>query len=105
MEINEEFKRKMKRRAVEIMRKAKKLAELTNEEKGAVSIRFVQSLIELQTSHQNGTAVALKMLPTKEVADAYVKAQVFCFDFIDTVIEGMIKTVENHNKNNKNKKQ
>lgn len=105
MEINEEFKRKMKRRAVEIMRKAKKLAELTNEEKGAVSIRFVQSLIELQTSHQNGTAVALKMLPTKEVADAYAKAQVFCFDFIDTVIDGMIKTVENHNKNNKNKKQ
>lgn len=104
MEINEEFKSKMERKAAELMRKSKKLVELTKGEKDAVSIRFVQSLIELQTSHQNGTAVALKMIPTKEVADAYTKAQVFCFDFIDTVIDGMIKTVENHNKNNKNKK-
>lgn len=32
MEVNEEFKHKMKRRSVEIMKKAKKLAELAGEE-------------------------------------------------------------------------
>lgn len=106
MEVNDEFKRKMKRRAVEIMRKAKKLAELTNEEKGAVSLLFLQSILELQLTHQEATAVALKMLPTKKVADAYTKAQVSCLDFIETVTDEMIKVVENHNKkNNKNKKQ
>lgn len=105
MEVNEELKRTMERKASELMRKSKKLVELTEGEKDAVSIRFVQSLIELQTTHQNGTAVALRMLPKKNVADAYTKAQVACFDFIDTVIDGMIDVVENHNKNNKNKKQ
>lgn len=103
MEVNEEFKHKMKRRSVEIMKKAKRLAELAGEE--TVSLDFLQSILELQTTHQNGTAMALKMLPKKSVADAYTKAQVACFDFIDTVIDGMIDVVENHNKNNKNKKQ
>ena len=32
MEVNEEFKHKMKRRSVEIMKKAKRLAELAGEE-------------------------------------------------------------------------
>lgn len=101
MEANEELRSTMERKAAELMRKSKKLVKLTEGEKNAVSIHFVQSLLELQTSYQNGTAVALKMLPTKEVADAYTKVLVACFDFIDTVIDGMIKVVENHNKNNK----
>ena len=47
-------------------------------------------------------AVAVKILPTKEVADAYMTAQLACIDFIETVADGIIKTVENHN-NKKNK--
>lgn len=41
MEVNEEFKHKMKRRSVEIMKKAKRLAELAGEE--TVSLDFLQS--------------------------------------------------------------
>lgn len=103
MEVNEEFKHKMKRRSVEIMKKAKRLAELAGEE--TVSLDFLQSILELQLTHQEATAVALRMLPTKKVADAYTKAQVSCLDFIETVTDEMIRVVENHNKkNNKNKK-
>lgn len=105
MEVNEEFKRKMKHRAEEIMQKATKLAELTKGEKNGVSMQFLQSIINLQLTHQEATAVALKMLPTKKIADAYTKAQVSCLDFIETVTDEMIRVVENHNKNNKNKKQ
>lgn len=83
MEVNEEFKHKMKRRSVEIMKKAKRLAELAGEE--TVSLDFLQSILELQLTHQEATAVALRMLPTKKVADAYTKAQVSCLDFIETV--------------------
>ena len=102
MEVNEEFKHKMKRRSVEIMKKAKRLAELAGEE--TVSLDFLQSILELQLTHQEATAVALRMLPTKKVADAYTKAQVSCLDFIETVTDEMIRVVENHNKkNNKNK--
>lgn len=103
MEVNEEFKHKMKRRSVEIMKKAKRLAELTGEE--TVSLDFLQSILELQLTHQEATAVALRMLPTKKVADAYTKAQVSCLDFIETVTDEMIRVVENHNKKNKNSKQ
>lgn len=39
MEVNDEFKNKIKRRSVEIMRKAKKLAELSGEE--TVSLNFL----------------------------------------------------------------
>ena len=46
--------------------------------------------------------VALKILPTKEVADAYMTSQLACIDFIETVADGIIKTVENHS-NKKNK--
>ena len=99
MEVNDEFKNKMKRRSVEIMRKAKKLAELSGEE--TVSLNFLQSILELQLTHQEATSVALRMLPTKKVADAYTKSQVSCLDFIETVTDEMIRVVENHNKNNK----
>lgn len=99
MEVNEEFKNKMKRRSVEIIRKAKKLAELSGEE--TVSLNFLQSILELQLTHQEATAVALRMLPTKKVADAYRTSQLACYDFINAVVDGMIKAVENHNKNNK----
>ena len=99
MEVNEEFKRKMKRRSEEIMKKAKRLAELTEGE--TVSLSFLQSMLELQLTHQKATVVALKMLPTKKVADAYTKAQVSCLDFIETVTDEMIRVVENHNKKKK----
>lgn len=56
MEVNEEFKHKMKRRSVEIMKKAKRLAELAGEE--TVSLDFLQSILELQLTHQEATAVA-----------------------------------------------
>ena len=99
MEVNEEFKRKMKRRSEEIMKKAKRLAEVTEGE--TVSLRFLQSMLELQLTHQEATFVALKMLPTKKVADAYTKAQVSCLDLIETVTDEMIRVFENHNKKKK----
>lgn len=52
--------------------------------------------------NQKAMAAALDILPTKDVADAYMAANLACIDFVETVADGMIKTVENHN-NKKNK--
>lgn len=96
-----EFKCKMALKAAELEKKTIKLAKLTKKEKKGESISLLNSFIELQHTHQMAAAVALKILPTKEVADAYMTVQLACCDFIETVADGMIKTVENHNKNNK----
>lgn len=102
MEMNE-FNCKMAIRAAELEQKTIKLAKLTKKEKKGESISLLNSFIETQMMHQKAMAVAVKILPTNEVADAYMTAQLACIDFIDTVADGMIKTVENHN--NKNNKQ
>ena len=67
------------------------------------SISLLNSFIDLQHSHSKAMGVALKILPTKEVSDAYMTSQLACIDFIETVADGIIKTVEIHN--NKNNKQ
>lgn len=100
MEMNE-FNCKMAIRAAELEQKIIKLAKLTK--KKGESISLLNSFIETQMMHQKAMCVAVKILPTKEVADAYMTAQLACIDFIDTVADGIIKTVENHN--NKNNKQ
>lgn len=97
-----EYSCKMALRAAELEQKTIKLAKLTKKEKKGESISLLNSFIETQMIQQKAMAVALKILPTKEVADAYMTAQLACFDFIETVADGMIKTVENHN-NKKNK--
>ena len=102
MEMNE-FNCKMAIRAAELEQKIIKLAKLTKKEKKGESISLVNSFIETQMMHQKAMAVAVKILPTKEVADAYMTSQLACIDFIETVADGIIKTVENHN--NKNNKQ
>ena len=102
MEMNE-FNCKMAIRAAELEQKIIKLAKLTKKEKKGESISLLNSFIETQMMHQKAMAVAVKILPTKEVADAYMTSQLACIDFIETVADGIIKTVENHN--NKNKKQ
>lgn len=51
--------------------------------------------------NQKAMAAALDILPTKDVTDAYMTANLACIDFVETVADGMIKTVENHNKKNK----
>lgn len=102
MEMNE-FNCKMAIRAAELEQKIIKLSKLTNKEKKGESISLLNSFIETQMMHQKAMAVAVKILPTKEVADAYMTSQLACFDFIETVADGIIKTVENHN--NKNNKQ
>ena len=96
-----EFNCKMAIRAAELEQKIIKLAKLTK--KKGESISLLNSFIETQMMHQKAMCVAVKILPTKEVADAYMTAQLACIDFIDTVADGIIKTVENHN--NKNNKQ
>lgn len=96
-----EYSCKMALRAAELEQKTIKLAKLTKKEKKRESISLLNSFIETQMMHQKAMAVALKILPTKEVTDAYMTAQLACFDFIETVADGMIKTVENHNKKNK----
>lgn len=101
MEINE-FSCKMALRAAGLEQKTIKLAKLTKKEKKGESISLLNSFIDLQMSHQKAMGVAVKILPTKEVTDAYMTAQLACFDFIETVADGIIKTVENHN-NKKNK--
>ena len=98
-----EFNCKMAIRAAELEQKIIKLAKLTKKEKKGESISLLNSFIETQMMHQKAMAVAVKILPTKEVADAYMTSQLACIDFIETVADGIIKTVENHN--NKNKKQ
>ena len=102
MEMNE-FNCKMALRAAELEQKIIKLAKLTKKEKKGESISLLNSFIETQMMHQKAMAVAVKILPTKEVADAYMTSQLACIDFIETVADGIIKTVENHN--NKNNKQ
>ena len=102
MEMNE-FNCKMAIRAAELEQKIIKLAKLTKKEKKGESISLLNSFIETQMIHQKAMAVAVKILPTKEVADAYMTSQLACIDFIETVADGIIKTVENHN--NKNNKQ
>ena len=101
MEMNE-FNCKMAIRAAELEQKIIKLAKLTKKEKKGESISLLNSFIETQMMHQKAMAVAVKILPTKEVADAYMTAQLACIDFIETVADGIIKTVENHS-NKKNK--
>ena len=102
MEMNE-FNCKMAIRAAELEQKIIKLAKLTKKDKKGESISLLNSFIETQMMHQKAMAVAVKILPTKEVADAYMTSQLACIDFIETVADGIIKTVENHN--NKNNKQ
>ena len=102
MEMNE-FNCKMAIRAAELEQKIIKLAKLTKKEKKGESIYLLNSFIETQMMHQKAMCVAVKILPTKEVADTYMTAQLACIDFIETVADGIIKTVENHN--NKNNKQ
>lgn len=102
MEMNE-FNCKMALRASELEQKIIKLAKLTKKEKNGKSISLLNSFIDLQKSHCKAMGVAVQILPTKEVADAYMTAQLACIDFIETVADGIIKTVENHN--NKNNKQ
>lgn len=101
MEMNE-YSCKMALRAAELEQKTIKLAKLTKKEKKGESISLLNSFIDLQKSHCKAMGVAVQILPTKEVADAYMTAQLACIDFIETVADGMIKTVENHN-NKKNK--
>lgn len=98
-----EFNCKMAIRAAELEQKIIKLSKLTKKEKKGESISLLNSFIETQMMHQKAMAVAVKILPTKEVADAYMTSQLACIDFIETVADGIIKTVENHN--NKNNKQ
>lgn len=98
-----EFNCKMALRASELEQKIIKLAKLTKKEKNGKSISLLNSFIDLQKSHCKAMGVAVQILPTKEVADAYMTAQLACIDFIETVADGIIKTVENHN--NKNNKQ
>ena len=98
-----EFNCKMAIRAAELEQKIIKLAKLTKKEKKGESISLLNSFIETQMMHQKAMAVAVKILQTKEVADAYMTSQLACIDFIETVADGIIKTVENHN--NKNNKQ
>lgn len=100
MEQNE-FNCKMTIKAAELEQKTINLAKLTKWEKKGESISLLNSFIKLMTRYQKAGAVALKILPTKKVVDAYMTAQMACIDFIDTVADGMIKTVENHNKSNK----
>lgn len=101
MEMNE-FNCKIAIREAELEQKIIKLAKLTKKEKKGESISLLNSFIDLQISHNKAMGVAVHILQTKEVADAYIKAQLACIDFIDTVADGIIKTVENHsNKNNK----
>ena len=102
MEMNE-FNCKMAIRAAELEQKIIKLAKLTKKEKKGESISLLNSFIETQMMHQKAMGVAVQILTTKEVADAYMTAQLACIDFIETVADGIIKTVENHN--NKNNKQ
>lgn len=97
-----EYSCKMALRAAELEQKTIKLAKLTKKEKKGESISLLNSFIDLQKSHCKAMGVAVQILPTKEVADAYMTAQLACIDFIETVADGMIKTVENHN-NKKNK--
>ena len=101
MEMNE-FNCKMAIRAAELEQKIIKLAKLTKKEKKGKSISLLNSFVDLQLSHSKAMDVAVQILPTKEVADAYMTAQLACIDFIETVADGIIKTVENHN-NKKNK--
>lgn len=101
MEMNE-FNCKMAIRAAELEQKIIKLAKLTKKEKKGESISLLNSFIETQMMHQKAMGVAVKILPTKEVADAYMTSQLACIDFIDTVADGIIQTVENHS-NKKNK--
>ena len=102
MEMNE-FNCKMAIRAAELEQKIIKLAKMTKKEKKGESISLLNSFIETHMIHQKAMAVALKIIPTKEVADAYMTSELACIDFIETVADGIIKTVENHN--NKNNKQ
>lgn len=97
-----EFNCKMAIRAAGLEQKIIKLSKLTNKEKKGESISLLNSFIETQMMHQKAMSVAVKILPTKEVADAYMTAQLSCIDFIETVADGIIKTVENHS-NKKNK--
>ena len=101
MEMNE-FNCKIAIREAELEQKIIKLAKLTKKEKNGKSISLLNSFIDLQQSHSKAMGVAVQILPTKEVADAYITAQLACIDFIDTVADGIIKTVENHS-NKKNK--
>ena len=101
MEMNE-FNCKMAIRAAGLEQKIIKLAKMTKKEKKGESISLLNSFIDLQHSHSKAMGVAVQILPTKEVADAYITAQLACIDFIDTVADGIIKTVENH-RNKKNK--
>ena len=101
MEMNE-FNCKMAIRAAELEQKIIKLMKLTKKEKKGESISLLNSFIETQMMHQKAMGVAVKILPTKEVADAYMTSQLACIDFIETVADGIIKTVENHS-NKKNK--
>ena len=89
-------------RAAELEQKIIKLAKLTKNEKNGKSISLLNSFIDLQLSHSKAMGVAVKILQTKDVADAYMTAQLACIDFIETVADGIIKTVENHS-NKKNK--
>ena len=98
-----EFNCKMAIRAAGLEQKIIKLSKLTKKEKKGESISLLNSFIETQMMHQKAMSVAVKILPTKEVADAYMTSQLACIDFIETVADGIIKTVENHN--NKNNKQ
>ena len=96
MEMNE-FNCKMAIRAAELEQKIIKLAKLTKKEKKGNSISLLNSFIDLQHSHSKAMGVALKIIP-----DSYMTSQLACIDFIETVADGIIKTVENHS-NKKNK--
>ena len=100
MEMNE-FNCKMAIRSAELEQKIIKLAKLTKKEKKGESISLINSFIDLQLMHSKAMDVAVQILPTKEVADAYMTAQLACIDFIDTVTDEMIRVVENHNNNSK----
>ena len=104
MEMNE-LNCKIAIREAELEQKIIKLAKLTKNEKKGESISLLNSFVDLQISHSKAMGVAVQILPTKEVADAYITAQLACIDFIDTVADGIIKTVENHSKKNKKNKQ
>ena len=101
MEMNE-FNCKMAIRAAGLEQKIIKLAKMTKKEKKGESISLLNSFIDLQHSHSKAMCVALKILQTKDVADSYMTSQLACIDFIETVADGIIKTVENHS-NKKNK--
>lgn len=91
-----EFSQKLALRKTELEQKVMRLGQLTKNEKNKVSMDFLDSIVNIQMEYSKMAGLVCKILPSKEVLDAYSVSQLSSIDFVITAVDAMIQVVINH---------